>query len=1046
MIRFFAAHPTAANLVMIAFLVLGAFSAPGLRRDTFPRIQPSKVQITVAYPGARAEDIEESVCRRIEDAIDAVNQVDKISCEARESKAIAVVEMEEGGVLDRFTADIKSEIDAIDDFPEKVEKPIVKQLGQTEFVAGVAITGIASAVALKAYAEQVKTRMLQSGKITKVEILGFSDRQIRVSLKQEALRRLGISGQDVAAKIGRFSLDLPAGTIETRTSDVLVRFADERRTPYALGELVIASGPNGGQIKLRDVANISNAFELAEAKIIYNGQRAALLNISKSLREDTLKSIDGLRAFLKDERARAPPGVELAITNDGSSIVRDRLKLLIDNSIQALVLVFLTMWVFFGLRYSFWVAMGLPVSFAGGFAVMYLIDYSINMLTMVGLLITIGILMDDAIVISENVAAHRKRGKPPVRSAIDGTLEVMPSVVASFLTTACIFGSLAFLKGDIGQVLRVIPVVMLVVLTISLVEAFLILPNHLAHSMAHATTGEGAVQRRVNGFVEWAKDAFVGRFVDACIAWRYLTLGVVVLMFLGSVSILAGGLVKFVAFPELDGDTLEARILLPQGTPLERTEEVVKRVVAAARAIDDKYTPAQPGKQPLVRAITVLHNTNDDAYETGAHVATVRADLLSAEKRTVTSDAFLTAWREGVGDPPDVIGLKFTSPRLGPAGRPIDVQLQGSDLGELKSAATDLVRWFERYRGVYDVSDDLRPGKPEVRVRLKEAATNLGLDGRTIADQLRAAYFGTTVSEIQIGPESVEIDVRLQRSDKRSLAGLDDFLVVSSGGKRIPITSVATLERDRGYARINRVNGLRTVTIQGNVDVRVANAAQVVDDALKRFVPELKKKHPGIKLALEGQNKEASVAQRSMVTGFLIGLIGVFLLLSFQFRSYLEPVVVMLAIPMALIGVIVGHLVMGLDISMPSMLGFVSLAGIVVNNSILIVNFIKTGHEDGLTVHDAILQASRARFRAVLLTSVTTIVGLMPILAETSLQAQVLIPLVTSLAFGLMSSTLLVLVVVPAFYMVLDDFGLTTLEKPEEGRAAEPEGAQPAPT
>lgn len=1043
MIRFFAGHPTAANLLMIGLLVLGFFTAPGLRRDTFPRIQPSKVQITVPYPGARAEDVEEAICRRIEDAIDAVNQVFKISCEAREGSAIAVAEMEEGASLDRFAADIKTEIDAINDFPEKAEAPVVKQLGQTEFVAAVAITGIASPVALKAYAEAVKSRMQQARAATKVTIKGFSDRQIRIALDRDAIRQLGLSVQDVANRIARQNIDLPAGALETVNRDILVRFADERRTAQTLAQIVVASAAQGGQIRLGEIAEITNRFEQDEAKILYQGRRAALLDISKSLKEDTLRAIDKLRTFLAAETARAPPGVTLAITNDGSSIVRDRLKLLVDNSIQALVLVFLTMWLFFGLRYSFWVAMGLPVSFAGGFMAMYLIDYSINMLTMVGLLITIGILMDDAIVISENVASHRRRGKSPVAAAVDGTREVFPSVLASFLTTACIFGSLAFLKGDIGQVLRVIPVVMLVVLTISLVEAFLILPNHLAHSMAHSKIGEGAVQQWVNDRIAWTRDAFVGRFVDQCVSWRYLTLGTVVLLFLSTVSIMAGGLVKFVAFPELDGDTLEARILLPQGTPLRRTEQTVAKVVAALDELNSELTPRQPGNQPLVRATTVEFNRNDDAYETGAHVATVRADLLGADVRTITSDAFLSAWRKKVGQPADVISLKFASPRLGPAGRPIDLQLQGTDLTKLQAAAAEMVRWLDQYKGVYDVSGDIRPGKPEVRVRLKDAANSLGLDGRTIADQLRTAFFGSTVSEIQIGPEKVEIDVRLKKADTSRLNDLETFHVIASNGKRIPLTAVATLEHDRGYARINRVNGIRTVTIQGNVDSRTANASQVVNDTLQRFARDLLKKYPGVRLALEGQNKEAAVAQRSMIAGFAIGLIGVFLLLSFQFRSYLEPVVVMLAIPMALIGVILGHLAMGLDISMPSMLGFVSLAGIVVNNSILIVNFIKSGHEEGLSVHDAILQASSARFRAVLLTSVTTVVGLLPILVETSLQAQVLIPLVTSLAFGLIASTLLVLVVVPAFYMVLDDFGMTTLEKPEEGTAPSIAQSQP---
>ncbi len=1038
MIAFFARHPTAANLLMVAFLVLGLFTAPNLRRDTFPRIQPTKVQVSVAYPGARAEDVEEAICRRIEDAIDAVNQVAKVACEAREGLAQATIEMEEGGNLDRFAADIKSEVDAITEFPDRAEDPIIKQLGMTDFVAAVAITGFKSARDLKAFAEALKARMLQQPGIAKVEIEGFSDHQIRIEVAASALRQLGMSVADVAAKVQRQSLDLPAGSLTTNERDVLVRFADERKQAAAFRDIIIASAPDGGQIRLADIAKITDRFELDEAKTLFNGKRAAILRVSKSLKQDKLRAMDALQAFLKAEQKRLPVGIALAVTNDGSSIVRDRLKLLTDNSVQGLALVLLSMWLFFGLRYSFWVAMGLPVSFAGGFAVMFIIDYSINMLTMVGLLIAIGILMDDAIVVSENVAAHRQRGKSNLQAAIDGTREVVPSIMASFVTTACIFGSLAFIKGDIGQVLRVIPVVMLVVLTVSLVEAFLILPNHLSHAMGSG--GAGRVQAWVGRRLDGLRDV-VGRVVAWCVAWRYLTIGTAIAVFLASVSLMAGGLIKFVAFPEIDGDTLEARVLLPQGTPLERTEAVVDRVSNAIKTIGERLTPQQPDGQALVKAITIEFNNNADAFETGPHVATVRADLLSAEVRTKTSDDILGLWRKEVASLPDVLNLKFTTPTIGPGGRPIDIQLKGPDLNALKAAARDLVNWLKRYRGAVDISDDLRPGKPEVGVKLKREATNLGLDAKTIADQLRSAYFGTTVSEIQRGPQSIEIDVRLRKQDRNSVSDLRQFEVTDGQGAKIPITAVARLEEQRGFARINRVNGIRTVTVQGDVDTRIGNASAIVNDTIKRFVPELERKYPSVRVALEGQNKETQVTQQSMAAGFMLGLIGVYLLLAFQFGSYIEPIVVMIAIPLALIGTILGHLAMGLDISMPSMLGFVSLAGVVVNNSILLVNFAKTHHENGLALDQAVVQASRARFRAILLTTTTTVAGLFPILIETSLQAQVLIPLVTSLAFGLLASTVLILFVVPSLYMAFDDIGLTTVAR---DRASGEAAAQPA--
>ncbi|MGI9521373.1 MAG: efflux RND transporter permease subunit [Hyphomicrobiaceae bacterium] len=1031
MIAFCARHPTAANLLMMGFLALGLFTLPNLRRDTFPRIQPSKMEVSVAYPGARAEDVEEAICLRIEDAIDAVNQIFRVSCEAREGLAKATVEMVEGGNLDRFSADIKTEIDAVTDFPERAETPIVRQLGLTDFVAAVAVTGFSDPTALKTYAEELKSRMLQKPLITKVEITGFSDRQIRIDLKEAALKQLGMGAADVARKIERQSVELPAGSLLTSERDVLVRFADERKSAISFNDIVIASEPSGGQVRLRDIASITDRFELDENKTLYNGQRAAILKVSKALNEDTLRAIDSLRAFLDQERKSSPPGVSLAITNDGSSIVRDRLNLLTKNSAQGLALVFLSMWLFFGFRYSFWVALGLPVSFAGGFAIMYAIDYSINMLTMVGLLIAIGILMDDAIVISENVAAHRQRGKRGLQAAIDGAREVLPSITASFLTTAFIFGSLAFIKGDIGQVLRVIPVVMLVVLTVSLVEAFLILPNHLAHSINRSHERMGWLQSKVGMGLNKLRDA-IGVLVDIAVRFRYLTIGISMAGLMIAFSIMVNGTVKFVAFPEIDGDVLEARILLPQGTPLARTDTVIARVTDVIAKLNKRLTPKQPNGQPLVKAVTVEYGTNPDAHESGPHVATVRADLLGAEVRATPSDELLGLWRSEVGELPDVIAMQFTTPTIGPGGRAIDIQLQGNDLTETKAASVALIDWLKRYRGAFDVSDDLRPGKLEIGVHLKKEATNLGLDAQTIADQLRAAYFGTTVSEIQVGPESVEIDVRLRSEDRDSISDLWSFWVTDSEGRNIPLTAVALLEPERGFARINRVNGIRTVTVRGDVDAGLGNASAIVNDTLERFVPEMRLRYPTVKVALEGQNKEARTTQQSMLAGFTIGLIGVYLLLAFLFGSYLEPLVVMVAIPLALIGVIFGHLLMDLDMSMPSLLGFVSLAGVVVNNSILLVNFAKSRHGDGMTLLRAVGEASRLRFRAILLTTATTVAGLFPLLVETSLQAQVLVPLVTSLAFGLLASTILVLFVVPSLYMALDDFGLTTVAKQDQ--------------
>ena len=1026
MIRFFAAHPTAANLMMIAFLVVGIFSLPTLQRETFPRIEPSKVKVTVNYPGARPEDVEQSICQRIEDAIDSVDNVTEIKCEAKEGLATTEIEMTEGGNLDRFFTDVKSEIEAIDDFPDSVEQPIIEQLGRTDFVASVAITGPENRVQLKNYAEEVKDRMLQWGNIPKVEIEGFSDHQIRIVIKDAILRQLGLSIADIADAVSRQSLDLPAGNVKTKDGEILIRFANERKKVNDFFDLTIISNAQGGQVRLGDIAKITDRFDLDEEKYIFNGKPAALLNITKTENDDTLKVIDAVKAFVKHEKAKTTPGINLTVTNDVSSIVRGRLDLLITNMSQGLALVFLMMWLFFGLRYSFWITMGLPVSFMGAFALMVMLGYSINMMTMVGLLIVVGILMDDAIVISENIATQSEKGKPPLEAAILGCQQVLPGVASSFATTICVFGSLAFLKGDIGAILKVVPIVMICVLVVSLVEAFLILPNHLSHSL-HNNSKKSGIQTWAENGLSWCRENIIGKIVDTTVRWRYLTTGCTVGLFLLALSAMASGVLKFSAFPDIDGDTLQAKILLPQGTPLTKTQEVVDKVTSSIKNVAKRLQEKEDKDNRLIKNISVQFNKNSDAGESGSHVATVTVDLLSTEIRKNQNDEILAEWLKETGNLSDVISIKFGESSIGPAGLAIDLRLQGPDLTTLKKASLELQDWLMRYNGTYNISDNLRPGKPEIQISLLEGAKSLGIDSRTVADQLRKAFYGTTVSEIQVGSASYEIDIRLASQDKDSLADLEQFSITTSDGSLIPITAVANLQQERGFAKINRINSIKTISIQGDVDTRIANANEIISDTEKRFAPLLRKKYPEVKLIVQGQNKEADTTQSSMINGFIIGLIGVFLLLSFQFRSYIEPVVIMIVIPFAFIGTIVGHMLMGLDFSMPSLLGFVALAGVVVNDSILLVNFIKNNHTPDRTVTELAPIASRARFRAIFLTSLTTVVGLLPMLLETSVQAQVLVPLVTSLAFGLIASTFLVLFFVPAIYAILDDFGLSTL-------------------
>ncbi|MES9882880.1 MAG: efflux RND transporter permease subunit [Sedimenticola sp.] len=1037
MISFFARHPTAGNLLLLFLAVLGLSALPNLQRETFPDFDAQQLQITIAYPGASAEEVEEAICQRLEEAVDGIENVAEMSCEGREGVAISRVEMEEGGDLATFSDDIKSEVEAISNLPAESELPIIKELGRTDKVVAIAITGPMSPADLKAYAEQVKRQLLEKRLVAQVDINGFSDHQLRIEVPARNLRQYGLSMSDIANTIRRQGIDLPTGSLETADQNILIRFTDLRRSAEELADLVVVSAESGAEIRLGGIAGISDRFQLDEEKILFNGKRAAVLQLIKNKQQDTLKVMAAVSRFLEKElRPTAPRGVEFIITQDRSSIVQDRLSLLLKNGAQGLVLVFLVMALFFQGRFAFWVAMGLPVSFLGALFFMSLLGLTINMITMVALLIAIGLLMDDAIVIAENIATHLRRGKSAMEAAINGTKQVAPGVIASFVTTVSVFGPLAFLSGHMGKVLQFIPMVLLLVISVSLVEAFMILPHHLAHALKHHENEESRFRQEFDRRLMSFRDNTLGHMVDFAIHYRYWFIGIVVALFLLSIGMLLGGQLKFQSFPDIEGDIIEARILLPQGSPLSRTEAVVERISRAMQQVDDEFAPQQAEGKRLVRNIQARFNNNADANESGPHLATVTIDLLTAEERNGSLNEIINRWRQLSGEIPDLVALNFKEPTMGPGGIAMEIRLTGPNLQQLKKASLELQEWLSLYRGAFNISDNLRPGKPELRLKLRDGALALGLDASTIANQLRAAFHGTTANEIQVGLESYEIDVQLAAVDRSTLTDIETFRITTAKGDQVPLSVVAIIEHDRGFSRIQRIDGARTVTITGDVDTRIANAKEVVDHTKAHFLPQLLERYPGIKSSVEGQSKQTAKTGSSMLRSFGIGLVGIFILLSFQFRSYIEPLVVMMIIPMALIGVIWGHLLMGLDFTMPSIIGFTSLAGIVVNDSILLVEFLKLRVREGHSTVEAAKFASRERFRAVLLTSITTIAGLTPLLLEKSMQAQVLIPLVTSIVFGLLATTLLVLLVVPAMFSILHDFGFS-----ESARlAAEGEG------
>lgn len=1034
MIRWFAAHPTAANLLLILLLAAGLFAAPHLKRETFPDYRPVEVSVEVVYRGASAADVEDAVCRRLHDAVKGVEFLDEFSCVAQDNLASATATMSAGGDAIRFLNEIDTEVNAITELPARADSPVVRELHRSDMVAAVAVSGDMPMHQLEDYALRLEERIMTLPGVAEVAIYGKSQRQWQVEVPREVLGQHGLSAQELARRVASQNLDLPLGTLETVDRDILLRFTDQRRSLAELAGLVVVSDAGGGELTLGELATINETGEHAEERIRFNGEPALVLEVSKALRDDALTVKESLDTLLEAERRRFDGGISLTLTQDATSIVRDRLQMLVGNGLMGLVLVVLVMSLFFRPRLALWAVLGLPAAFMGAFIVMALTGLSMNMITLVALLMAIGIVMDDAIVITDNIAVHALKGASPLEAVVGGTRQVLPGVLSSFLTTVAVFAPLSFLAGELGAVLEVLPVVLIAALAASLIEAFWILPHHLKGSVGklahgHDSRFRAAFERNFDKFRE-----VVGRLSDGAIRFRHAVLGAIFAIMLGSFGFMAGGHVGSEAMPDIDGDVLEARILMSQGTPLARTEAVAERVEAAIRELNARYSQDQPGGASLVEAIQVRFNHNPSAREAGPHVATVIVDLLTAERRQVTLEELTAAWREAIGEIEGLQRLIIQEPGFGPAGVPVEVRLAGESLEAMKSAALELGVHLENYAAVYNVIDDLRLGKPQLTFSMAEGAHGLGLTAEEVAGQLRAALLGEIADTQRIDDQEIEILTRLAEADRSSLDDLADLTIALPDGRRVPLEVVANAEERRDWARITRIDGRRTATVEANVDARQASGQAIVDDLVgSGWLSEFRERHPGVEVTFEGQVARSAETGGSIGRGLLIGLVGIFVILSFQFRSYVEPLIVMLAIPLAFIGAIWGHVLMGYYLSMPSLIGAASLAGIVVNNAILLIHFIKTHRERGLDAVTAAGQASRDRLRAILISSTTTIAGLLPLLAETSTQAAAIKPLVISVVFGLLSATVLVLLVIPALYVLLDDWGWVQATEPSTG-------------
>ncbi len=1015
MIAYFAQHKTAANVLMIAILLLGIYALPKMQKDTFPLAPTTNIEVKVSYPGASPQEVADEICVPLQDAIDKLNGITEFTCDARENVAIGNVEIDRNENIDILTSEVQQQVNTISDFPDRAERPTVTKMDRIASVVSIAITGPMSDQDLYLYANKIKKSLKSNSGIAQVTLSGFSDQEIEVSIPTETLKQYGLSISDLSTRIQQENVSIPAGTMKSDLAESSIRFDQIANRVNEVGNLMIDSA---SQLHLKDIASIDQKFATEEDKILFNGQRAALLQVSKNQNQDTLKVREIVKRIVDKEQALAPQGVALTMTQDVSVNISERLRILGSNGVQGLILAFLALWAFFNIRFSFWVAIGLPVSFLGSLFIMLILGYTINMMTMVGLIVAIGILMDDSLIIAENIAAKREAGLPPVQAAIEGTKQVLPGVIASFATTIMVVGPLMFLTGKLGDILRYIPIILMLTLIVSLIEAMFILPSHLAHNPD--ISGDNAIRRKITSAFETLRDKAFIPVTSFAMRSPYLSIGILIFIVVLSTATFPAGILKFKAMPTLESDTLQARILLNQGSLLSQTEAIANKVENALKEIDKEYQ--DKFGETLVNSITVMYNTNVDAFESGPHIATVSADLLPAQFRKESIKELIQKWKSKVGPTADVIALKFTDKERGVAGNGIDIRVQGNDPEQLNTVSLALIKWLKQFDGVFNLSSDLRYGRNEIQVNLKDQAGVLGVTASQVAQTLRNAVKGN--NDLTVFQDGDIVDIRVRQSNFTSQATIEDLkdlLITANNGKLVPLMAVANLTEGKAFSRLNMVNGEPTATVQGNINTEVANAREIMQQFYKEFVPKMAQKYPDVHFSSQGQDKESADTGSSLLSYFALGVIGVYLILVFLFKSFTQPIAVLLAIPMAWIGVIWGHLGLGIDLTIPSLVGFATLAGIVVNDNILLVTFIKDKVAEGQELRQACQLAIHDRFRAIIITSLTTFAGLLPLLTETSTQAQFLIPLIASIAFGLVSATLLAGVVVSCVLLILND-------------------------
>jgi len=1015
------------NLLMLFLILGGIFMTTRIKQEVFPEFELDRVNISVSYPGSSPEEVEKGIVLAIEDAIEGIDGIKEITSYAAEGSAYVTADMMEDADRQTVLQDIQQEVDRISTFPDDAEDPVVSMASRRHQALRLNFYGDVSEQSLREVVEQVRDRLLQSDGITQVDIGGGRDFEVQVQIPLEKLRMYGLTLSQVATIIRQSSVEVAGGKVETSGGQILLRVDNRRDWAKEFARIPIVSTTAGTTVYLDDIAEVTEGFESSNREAAYEQQRSLNLLVYRVGKQTPIGVSDATRAAMAEIEPDLPPGINWTITSDDSEVYKQRLELLLKNAFFGLILVLGLLGLFLELKLAFWVTMGIPISFLGGLLFLPFFGVTINMISLFAFIIALGIVVDDAIIAGENIYEYRQRGFSFMDAAIEGAKDVSGPIAFSILTNVVAFMPMLFVPGIMGKVWKVIPLVVITVFLISWLESVLILPSHLAHSNPRpANPLVRALNRLQQGFgrkFNWFVENIYGRALESILQWKFLTVALLVAMLLVTFGYVQSGRIRMILMPRVESDRAVVTATLPYGSPYSQLVKVRDRIVEAMERVREQH-----GGKQLVEGI---------ASEIDENTVEVNAFLTPPDIRPLSTKDVTQIWRQEVGPIVGVESTVFESDRGGPgSGSSIAIELSHRDISILDKASAILADKLAEFPKVKDIDDGYTPGKPQFNFTINERGRSLGLTPTEVGRQVRDAFQGAIALKQQRGANEVTLRVQLPESQRLSEFDIERMLIATSAGTFVPLSDIAEIERSRAYTSITRRDGRRTVTVQADVDP-IEDTPIILAALNNSALPELARTFPGLTYGYQGREADRKESVQSLMQGFAFALVSIYFLLAIPFRSYSQPFIVMMAIPFGFVGAVLGHLFMGYSLSLMSMMGVVALSGVVVNDSLVLVDYANKRRREGFNAHDAIAAAALRRFRPVMLTTLTTFFGLAPMIMETSRQARFMIPMAISLGFGILFATVITLVLVPCLYLIVENIRIFL----QEASGSQPESA-----